>query len=974
MLTMLHELLGLLFIDVIFIGVCLALILPLVLTRHAAGALLKRNFVGYFSNPTGYVFLCLFVLLTSFAAFWPHEFFNANLANLDQLNRFLPMIMLIFIPAITMGIWSEERRQGTDELLLTLPAADFDIVIGKYLAASSIFTCSLLFSQVSNFAVLVALSHGELDTGLLFTTYIGYWFVGLAMLSLGMVASFLTSNLTVGFILGVVFNAPLVFAAQADVIFSTGTAQLVSQWSLGTQFDDFGRGVISLSSMTYFLMVILIGLYMSMVLIGRRHWSRGSHGQSMLSHYFARSGALIVITAGLSYFFANHDWIRADNTEGNVSSLSPDTIKLLRDLENEHPVIIEAFISADVPERYSQTRYDLLSMLKAFQRTSGTDLQVIIHDNLEAFSDEAALAEDRYGIQPQMVRTRSRGKVEGSEIILGAAFKCGLEKIVIPFFDYGIPTEYELVRSIVTVARQKARKKIGIVGTDATLLSRMDHTVSPPVFVPKQPLVLELEKQYEVESVTLTEPVEPGRYDVLVAIQPSLLPAPSLEFLLEAIDRGQPTAIFEDPLPTFAPVADARPAVGTGQPRPPLAGQFAQLQLPPKCDIQRLWRKLGIRVQTAPTIGLGVPPTRDPKLVWQRYNPYQHEMDLPDLYVFASNNAPNANEALSPSSPITSGMSEILFPMPGYISPAPETPLNFQPLAKTGGSSGNIELGKFIQASRTGSMRQLLLAQGPDRGEQILAAHIRSGQPAESDDADGGDADGGDAKNADAAKDPDGMNVVYVADIDVLTSVFMQIRARPDQFQDIKLNFQNVTFFLNIVDVLSGDDDFVEIRKRRPKHNTLLAVEARSYDKRKAERQKREEFQEKYNIEVNKAKEETRRVEKSFEDSVNELLKRQQAGREIDPDLLRARQQDLAQQRAILQRRLEVKTGSFERERDMNVKRIRRDADRDIERSQNEFKVWAVALPPIPPLLVGMIVFVRRRLREREGIAKARMR
>src|SRR6185503_15082552 len=161
------------------------------------------------------VFICVYVLLSSFAAFWPNDFFNSNLANLDQLSRWLPYILLVFIPAITMSIWADERRQGTDELLLTIPATDFDVVLGKYLAAAAIFTVSLLFSVVNYFWLW---RWGNPDFRLFFGNYFGYWIVGLAMLSVGMVASFLTSNLTIGFILGMVFNAPLAMSGIADWI------------------------------------------------------------------------------------------------------------------------------------------------------------------------------------------------------------------------------------------------------------------------------------------------------------------------------------------------------------------------------------------------------------------------------------------------------------------------------------------------------------------------------------------------------------------------------------------------------------------------------------------------------------------------------------------------------------------------------------------------------------------------------------
>ena len=959
-------LLDLLLANLFFAAVALLLIVGLSSRKRAAYAVLKRNFLGYFSSPTGYVFLCLFVLLTSMAAFWPHEFFNSNLATLDQLNKWFPIIMLFFIPAITMSIWADEKRQGTDELLLTLPADDFDIVIGKYLAAASIYTVSLLFSQISTFIVLLFLSKGDVDVGLFFANYLGYWFVGLAMLSIGMVASFLTHNLTVGFILGALFNAPFVFASNADVIFQSNN-RLIGQFSVEEQFDNFGRGVISISSVAYFSLIVVFGLYFCMVLIGRRHWSGGKDGNSMFLHYFFRMVFLAFTVFAVSYFFRNKDR-RRDLTQNQVSSLSPTTISMIRQLKSDRPIVIDAYISADMPVQYAKTKYDLVNLLKEFQALSssrGVELQVRINDDLEPSSEAARTAVKQYGIEPQLVRVRERGAYKDQKVLLGAAIRSGLSKVVIPFFESGIPVEYELVRSINTVS-QPSRAKLGVIKTDAQLMGGFSMAGGGFSQLPKQPIIDELEKQYEVEEVDPSSPISTDKFDVLLAVQPSSLGPQEMVNFLDVVKAGVPTAIFEDPMPF-----GFQGTPGTGEPKQaPGGGMFGGGGggPQPKGDIQQLWKMLGLDIPIKASFN-GI----NPDVVWQQYNPYpklRYMMNATDEWIFIRENPGEKDDYLSEQSPISAGLRELMFLYSGAIRKEENRDdVKIIDIVSTRPSAGRISFEDVQGQMRGGqaSPTQLQVLQGAALGNQVIAVYIEGAAK------DAANKDSKVDEKTESKSEPRGLKVAYIADIDCMLPIFSEIRKRPEQYEEIDFRFQNVTFILNVIDVLAGETQYPEIRRHEPQHSTLAEFETQAEKYREAERENQKEFQETFNKEVREAEEQNQKTLAKFQEKAKALQLEGATDPSKAQDLISLLQQVQVEQ-AALERKLAVKREQLESTKNEKVEESRRESEAKVIELQNTYKYLAIFLPPIPPLLVGAAVFVSRRVREREGISKNRLR
>ncbi|MCA9229769.1 MAG: Gldg family protein [Planctomycetales bacterium] len=913
-------------------------------------SIFRRDFVSYFSNPTGYVFICVFVVLSSLATFWPPEFFSSNLANLDQLSRWLPFIMLVFIPAITMSIWAEERRQGTDELLLTVPASDFDVVIGKYLAGVAIFTVSLMFSAFSIFLVF-KWGLGDPDGGLFVSTYVGYWFIGFAMIAIGMVASFLTENLTVGFILGTLFNLPLALAGVADwFVKNPVMAQTVRRWSALEQFRDFERGVISLGGVTYFVMIAAVMIYLSMILIGKRHWQARENGGALLGHYFIRTVALLCLAVGVTEIVQSRNSLRADISSEQLSSLSKDTLAILRELRNNpdsKTIKIDAYVSPQVPTEYTATKLNFLSTLAELQALSGGKVVVTKHE-IENHGAEAVLAETTYGITPQEVLITKGRERSQEEFFLAAAITSGLGKVVIPFLDKGVPVEYELVRSIATVSQEKSYK-VGIVDTGMPFLNpSSDHQR-------EWPLITELRKQYEVDD----EPVNPSQpikdsYDVLLVVQPSMLGPQEMDHLVDAVRGGTPVALLEDTHPHFFP----QDVAATAEPRqqPGMMGMFGGGGPIPKGDINQLWRMLGVEMEPS-------------EVVWQEYSPEQTVRAMADLQWIFVDPGNGAQEPLNTTSPITSGMNQLLLLYPGSLVKAEDSKLEFEQLAVTGSdNSGTIPAG----ALRRGQPSNSAFGRIRTTNSYILAAHIHGTLTEEdlllsgaaslddkledaADDAENAEED---AAVASAEEKLANINAVVVTDIDWVLPDFFAIRASGDG--DFLPATQNVTFILNIIDALAGDERFLDIRKRTRKHRTLAKIDQATQEYRKTAQDDQETFLKEIESKIQDA-------QKSFEEKIAAVDK-------IEGLSGPAREQQKELVRRQEQARLQADIKSLESERSRRVKQIRYKMEQEVRGVQDRYKLYAILVPPIPPLLVALYVFFLRRKSEREGIAQSRLR
>ncbi|HMP08524.1 MAG TPA: hypothetical protein PJ982_19420, partial [Lacipirellulaceae bacterium] len=369
--------------------------------------------------------------------------------------------------------------------------------------------------------------------------------------------------------------------------------------------------------------------------------------------------------------------------------------------------------------------------------------------------------------------------------------------------------------------------------------------------------------------------------------------------------------------------------------------------------------------------------TRQPAVVWQNYAPdltaraYQ---DLQWVFIDRGNGAP---QPFNPKNPITSGLNQVLLLYPGGLVKSEDSKLAFDQLLQTGeGVSGTVAVGDprmfmgralaRFDPGRPNTNREELPWVRSKEG-YILVAQI-TGAPPQDDaalaaaaaiDDDSDPADAAAAAEAAAAGQPEKkMNVVLVADIDFIIPSFFSIREGGDE------NFlpatQNVTFILNIIDALTGDDRFVEIRKRTRLHRTLARIEEATREYREKAASEREEF-------IAEIQKRQREATEAMQKKIEEVESRTDL-RDLEMEVL------LEQTRRKEQAKLEAEIASLADERRSKLKEIEFEQGQEVRSVQDRYKLYALLIPPIPPLLLALAVFFRRRELERQGVSRERLR
>jgi ABC-2 type transport system permease protein len=367
-------------------------------------AITRKELQGYFGSPMALIFVGTFLTITLFSFFWVETFFARGIADVRPLFRWMPVLMILLVAALTMRQWSEEQRSGTLEVLLTLPVSPAQLVLGKFLAVLALVAVSLALTLFLPITVALV---GNLDWGPVIGGYLAAILLAAAYAAIGLFISSRTDNQIVALI------STALLCGFLYLLGSGGLADFVGQRlgdvlraiAPGSRFESIERGVVDLRDMLYYLSLSGIFLALNVFSLISKRWSQG-RGTRPQRRGAALTSVLLVLNLALVNVWAYPlRGLRLDLTSGREYTLSQATRDLLSNLQE--PLLIRGYFSEKTHPLLAPLVPTIRDTLEEYKVASGGKVQLEIIDPAKDPEKEVE-ANQTYGIQPTPFQVAGR--------------------------------------------------------------------------------------------------------------------------------------------------------------------------------------------------------------------------------------------------------------------------------------------------------------------------------------------------------------------------------------------------------------------------------------------------------------------------------------------------------------------------------------------------------------------------------------
>jgi ABC-2 type transport system permease protein len=394
-------------------------------------AIARKELGTYFGSPMALIFVGAFLLATLFSFFWAETFFARNVADVRPLFRWMPILMIFLVAALTMRQWSEEQRGGTLEVLITLPVRRANLVIGKFVAVMALVGVALALTLFLPITVSIL---GDLDWGPVVGGYLAALLMASAYAAIGLYVSSRTDNQIVSLIVTVLLCGVLYFVGSQGVIEFVGDtpAEILRAIGTGSRFESIERGVIDLRDLIYYLSLTALFLLLNVTALDSKRWSpskrTAAHRRNAILGVALVFANLVALNAWL---FPVHS-LRADLTAQREYSLSQTTRDLIRNLQE--PLLVRGYFSQKTHPLLAPLVPTIRDLMREYEIASEGKVNVEIVDPQED-EDLEAEANQVYGIRPTPFRIAGRYESSVINSYFNILIRYGDQSVTLGFQD-----------------------------------------------------------------------------------------------------------------------------------------------------------------------------------------------------------------------------------------------------------------------------------------------------------------------------------------------------------------------------------------------------------------------------------------------------------------------------------------------------------------------------------------------------------